>query len=328
MSCLFVDLAKIKENTSSLTKKAKDCGIQVMGVTKACLGNTKVAKSMVEGGVNKIGDSRLENIIRLKEAGFQNITLIKQPSSSEIKKIENPDIEIYLSTYESAKQISKHFNKNNMKQPVTLMVETGDCREGFLAGELKNFIGKIRLLGGITIKGIATNMACANKTKNVTDQMQKLISVANECSLKGLEVSGGNSSSVKLLDDKFPEEITEIRLGEAILLGLETIDYHPLDYCHQDAFILETEALEIRKKCGRLQALIPVGIQDIGKGIIKPYGFKGKFIRATSDHTIIEIKSKNNNNNKITNGSELRFIPDYYALVALMTSPFISKRYQ
>jgi len=56
----------------------------------------RVAKAMIKGGIKTLGDSRIENIKKLKESGIKSkMMLIRIPMPSEIKQlIEYVDISI------------------------------------------------------------------------------------------------------------------------------------------------------------------------------------------------------------------------------------------
>ena len=59
---VVVDLEKIKENVKFLTKKCKESEIDVVGITKVFSGSIEIAKTLVDGGVKYLGDSRVENL--------------------------------------------------------------------------------------------------------------------------------------------------------------------------------------------------------------------------------------------------------------------------
>ena len=65
-----ISLSQIRENTQILSGLYLEKGISLMGVTKAVLGEPSVAKAMIEGGVKFIADSRIKNILKMKNAGI------------------------------------------------------------------------------------------------------------------------------------------------------------------------------------------------------------------------------------------------------------------
>ena len=142
--------------------------------------------------------------------------------------------------------------------------------------------------------------------------------------------------------------INNLRLGTAILFGVEGIYEDPIPNLYQDSFTFIAEIVEIKEKPVypkgtittnaygepsiflnkkpngkevRIQALLNVGRQDVIEKKLIPKD-DIEIMSATSDYIIVDLK-KNSKNFKL--GDELRFDLDYEALLHLMTSPYISK---
>ncbi len=82
-----IDLAKIEQNTRLLVTLLSHQGISVTGITKATLGLPEVAEAMIAGGVARIGDSRIANLERLREAGITTpMMLIRSPTPDECER--------------------------------------------------------------------------------------------------------------------------------------------------------------------------------------------------------------------------------------------------
>jgi len=155
-------------------------------------------------------------------------------------------------------------------------------------------------------------------------------------------VSGGNSANLEwALSGAEIGRINDLRLGEAILLGCETLHRHPIDGLHTDAITLSAEVIEVKVKpslpSGKIaqtafgeappvtdrglvtQAILAVGQQDIDPhGLIAPAGID--VMGASSDHLILESTEFD-----ICVGGEVTFQLNYSALVRAMTSPFVTK---
>ena len=85
--CLKVSLNKIYENTKMIVDKCQEININVWGVTKVFCGHPEIAKTLQAAGVVALADSRIQNIIRLKEANLNNLVLLRIPMLSEIDAI-------------------------------------------------------------------------------------------------------------------------------------------------------------------------------------------------------------------------------------------------
>ncbi|CAB4937721.1 unannotated protein [freshwater metagenome] len=150
-------------------------------------------------------------------------------------------------------------------------------------------------------------------------------------------VSGGNSANLDWLTSGSPiGRVNDLRLGESILLGREPLHRRQLDGLHTDSFVLIGEVIESRRKptepwgqsaqsafprstsptdgCGAWQTIVAIGRQDTDPdGLVMPDGvtYRG----ASSDHLVLGTEDR------FRPGAELRFIPDYSALVRSMTCP-------
>lgn len=80
---LEINVAKIASNAAQVVQKASAAGVKVVGVTKVCCGAPEVARAIKQGGVAMLGDSRLENIARMRDAGIPGpYMLIRIPMQS------------------------------------------------------------------------------------------------------------------------------------------------------------------------------------------------------------------------------------------------------
>ncbi|MGC1509363.1 alanine/ornithine racemase family PLP-dependent enzyme [Ketobacter sp. MCCC 1A13808] len=352
---LEIDLDKIYHNAHELVTRLAEHRISVTGITKASLGSVEIANAFLQAGVTGLGDSRIENIKPLRLAGnhvlFSDVpmTLIRSPMLSQVAQVVrftdiscNTEIEVI-------KQLSFEAQKQNRIHQILLMVELGDLREGIMPDDLIDVVGEVIGLPHIFLKGIGANLACrcgvvpdATNMALLSDLTAQIESVFN---LTLDVVSGGNSANLRwaLSADSRIGRINNLRLGEAILLGRETLRRQPIDGLSTDAIKLVAEVIESKVKpslpTGDIaqtafgdaqpvsdrglvrQAILAIGIQDIDPcGMQTPTGIN--VLGASSDHLIIESSE-----NKLFVGEELAFELDYCALVRAMTSPFVSKIY-
>ncbi len=318
-----------------------------MGVTKAVLGEPAIARAMIEGGVKFIADSRIENIQRMKLAGISTRFVLLRTSPSKAETIvENADISLN-SQLETLEQLSFYARKKKLNHQVIIMVELGDLREGVLPYDLSLFIKKILSLSNIQMVGIGCNLACYGGIKPEHKKMTELSEIAatleKEFELDLEIISGGNSANYDWYKStRNVGRINNLRLGESILLGLETANRNPIPHLHTGAFKLISEVIESRKKpslpygetCqdafGNTPGFIDRGIRErgilaLGKQDIQPSGLfpenNLEILGVSSDHIIFD-----NEEQKYKTGDEVRFDLNYGGLLAAMTSPFIHKK--
>lgn len=295
------------------------------------MGSPEVGKAMIEGGATGLGDSRLDNLRRLNNAGFTaSLIMLRQPMINEIDEVVSFVDTVLVSEIEIINKLSLASKRIGKIQKIILMIETGDLREGFLPEELIDSKGIDEILNfdGVEVVGIGTNVACLEGAKPTPLGLKILIDLAREIkdkySFNIKIISGGNSSALKLVEQKIiPEEINQLRLGEGILLGQETLDFNPIAGTFQDAFILSGEIIEVKEK-SRKQAIVALGRQDMCVEKLFPLNKKIKVIRASSDHLVLDLTFCDD---KIKISDIIDFIPSYSVLLAAMTSPFVEKRY-
>ncbi|MHA1725841.1 MAG: alanine/ornithine racemase family PLP-dependent enzyme [Promethearchaeota archaeon] len=351
---LEIDLKKIRENVKILKKIFDARNISIMGVTKLTLGDPLIAQALIDAGITILGDSRLENIKRMKEAGIQaTFVLIRMPALSEIENVGKlADISLN-SELEIIRRLSKESIKHNKKHGIILMVEMGDLREGVMPEYVDQIIEEILSLEGIHLEGIGTNLKCfagvIPDEKNTREFSELAKHVQKKFDLSLRFVSGGNSANYDwFMNTTNPGVINNLRLGTALLLGVGGVNEESIPNLHQNAFQFAAEIVQIKEKPGypigklsknafgeesiflkrkheerktRKMALLNAGRQDIIETKLHPL-VDVKILGATSDYIILDLKDHEYNL-----GDEIRFILDYEALLNAMTSPFVSKYY-
>jgi predicted amino acid racemase len=229
------------------------------------------------------------------------------------------------------------------------MVELGDLREGIMPVDLIAAVSEILTLPNIVLEGLGSNLACRSGASpdaanmGELSRLAALIEATFDISLE--IVSGGNSAN---LDWVFKSEhfgrVNNLRLGESILLGCETLHRNAIDGLHTDTITLVAEVIESKLKptqpSGNLaetafgqclpavnrgeimQTILALGIQDVDpRGLRPPNGVE--ILGASSDHL---ITTSTVNSPRV--GNEMAFQLDYSALVRAMTSPFVTRSFK
>ncbi|MDX2470110.1 MAG: alanine/ornithine racemase family PLP-dependent enzyme [SAR324 cluster bacterium] len=343
-----ISLSKIRENASHLSQIYADKGISLMGVSKAVLGEPKIAKAMVDGSVKYIADSRIENIQKMKAAGITTpFVLLRTALSQAELVVQVADISLN-SEMETLKKLSHFAQAQNKIHQIIVMVEMGDLREGVLATNLSAFISEMLSLANLKLVGLGCNLACFGGVEPDAHNMLKLSKLAGEIekefSLTLALVSGGNSANYNWVHATSEVgKINNLRIGESILLGCETLSRKPIAGLHLDAFRLVAEVIESKvkpslpsgtigqdafgqipsfKDQGNFQRVIlGLGRQDVDISGLQPEA-NTTILGASSDHIILKAQNQN-----MQVGDEVNFQLDYSALLSAMTSPFIKKKF-
>jgi predicted amino acid racemase len=334
-----IDLFKIFYNAKTLVGRLAKKGISVTGVTKASLGSPEIAAAFVRAGIESIGESRVENIERIKSAGVKAKTcLIRSPMMSQANQVvRSADMSLNSET-QVIRSLSSAAQQFGRMHEVVLMIELGDLREGIMPSNVLKTVREISRFRNIALKGIGTNLACRHGVMPDADKMESLSCLADEIEKAfGLEleiVSGGNSAN---LDWAFSGarigRINNLRLGEAILLGVEPLGRTPIEGLYTDAFSFVAEVIESKVKpslpqgsrgqnaVGKTvavedrgsvpQSILAVGLQDTDVSGLTPLS-SGQILGASCDHLIFE--------SYCLVGTEIRFRPNYSALMRIMSS--------
>lgn len=342
-----ISLSQIRDNTRRLVALYGQKGISLMGVSKAVLGEPAIVRAMIQGGVKFIADSRIENIQKMKAAGISSRFVLLRTPLSHAESVVN-SVDISLNTeIETLKRLSYYAKLHNRNHQVIIMVELGDLREGILPGDLSRFMREARALSHIEIAGIGCNLACYGGVKPDEQNMQELSRlserVEKEFQIRLKIISGGNSANYEWYNaSPVVGKINNLRLGESILLGCETVSRKAIPSLHTGAFQLIAEVLESKKKPSlpygdicqdafgnvplrrdrgvHQRVILALGRQDILVSSLKP-GNGVKILGSSSDHIILE-----NETHDLKVGDEVRFNLGYGGLLAAMTSPFIKKK--
>ena len=344
---LEIRLDRIHHNARTLVERLSLRGIGVTGVTKATLGSPEIARVLLDAGVSRIGESRVENIERLRHAGLScPMTLIRSPMLSQVDRVV-AHADVSLNTeLDVIGALSAAAGRQGRRHGIVLMVELGDLREGILPDELEAVARRTLGLPHIELRGIGTNLACQSGVSPDRRNMDELSALAASLeSALGLEldvVSGGNSANLDwALGGDDVGRVDDLRLGESILLGCEPLRRRPIDGLHTDAVTVVGEVIESRTKptmpWGEInqtafgpapdrpdhgptcRVILALGRQDVDpSGLQAPEGLE--ILGASSDHLVLDAGSAHP-----AVGSEVRFQVDYSALVRAMTSPFLRR---
>lgn len=324
---IIINAEKIRANTEHAVSVCGAHGIEVVGVTKACLGDPVVAKAMLDGGVTVIGDSRLLNLRRLRESGVESsLMMLRLPMLNETDDVADL-VDISLNSDLSViKALGQAASRKGFVHEIVLMIDTGDGREGIRPEDACKTAQEAACYPGIVVRGIGTNVACLAGTLPTTGTMELLAGLADKVQeavgIEGMIVSGGNSSAWDLVkSDTMTPGINQVRLGEAILLGRETARGNLISDMSYDVFVIEAEIIESNP--GRdNHHIAAIGRQDIDASTLVPTDSAWLVVKASSDHLVLTKTGK-----PVRTGTVVSFIPGYDSLLRSMTSPFVAKQY-
>lgn len=351
MACpaLVIDRQKLEQNTRTLIRVMADHGVEVAAVTKCYCGDPHLAKAQVRGGATMLADSRVENLKKLIGINVPKM-LLRIPMISQAEDVvEYADISLN-SELSAMQALSRAAVKKDKLHEVILMVDIGDLREGCLPEEAVGLAGEILKLPGIRLVGIGANYSCFGGVQPDQNNLGQLVDIKRQVEEQyGIilpYLSGGNSVSVHIVaSGEAPEEFNHIRLGEAILLGIDSERDVPLPGTSQDVFTLVAEVVELATKPSkpigtigkdafgnvpefpdlglRKRALLAIGRQDVKIDGLRPRLQGAVVVGGSSDHMIVDVTDCDTD---VKVGDLMEFDVGYGALLALCTSAYVTKR--
>lgn len=330
MAELRVDLGAIRGNTAAVAGILARSGIRLVAVTKGCGGDPRVAGAMLEGGATALADTR-DGHLRTLRAAFPETELHRIYLPPPAGSFEPGDV-CYVSSTMSATRAAE-VGAPDRPQGVMVQVETGDLREGVPVEELAPLLGTISSDPRLTLMGLSSNYACfAGGPAGIGASVEGLVAAVRSARAAGFDVprvSGGNSSLLAPLVDGagLPPEVTELRCGEALLLGQDALLYRPIPGCRRDGVRLRVEVLEGYTKTSPEPSghrlVLGLGHQDIGGGSVAFLSPGLREIGRSSDYMIVAVAA---GAPRPAPGDTLEASPDYVAMTTAWMSPFVEVR--
>jgi predicted amino acid racemase len=341
---VLINLTKIVHNYRKINERCLKKGITLTGVIKGVAGDGRVINSLIDAGLIEIGDSRLENLVKIEAGRGVRKMLLRLPSQSRIDEtVKYSDISLNseITTIEKLEQSAG-------KHQVLLMADLGDRREGVLEDQLSELAGFCSNLKNVQVIGLGANFSCFAGVMPTVAKLKKLAALGDflktEFGLPIQYISGGNSSSLPLLySEELPSGVNHLRIGEGILLGRETLNGDPLPDLFQDAFTMEAEIIQSQWKpstpegeqrfdaFGRkpdlpvldagIRLLLNIGQQDTPLAGLTPFDPGLTVMGGSSDYLVLAAAKS------VPVGQVIQFLPNYWSLLALMTSPYVEKVY-
>lgn len=345
---ILIDTRIIKQNVSEVVKLAKGYGINLAGVTKGYCAHPEIVQAYIDGGVEYLADSRILNLKKIAHIKIPKI-MLRLPMISEVEDIiDYADISLN-SEIDTIKALSDAAIAKNRIHNIILMVDLGDLREGYFnIDELYLAVEAILEFKGVKLIGLGSNLTCyggvipdsetLNRLNSIKDKLSELYNIELEI------VSGGNSSSLHLLEDGELIGINNLRIGESLIFGTESAYGDQLDGTNSRAFTIQAQVIEIKEKPSvptgkigkdafgktptfvdrgiRKRMLCAIGKQDIDLDTLYPLDNELIILGGSSDHLILDCHDCKRNY-KI--GDIIEFNIHYVSLLRAMTSEYIEK---
>ncbi len=178
-----VDLGSVEHNIKALKSRLSP-GTKLLAVVKADAyghGSTTIAPILVASGVDMLGVASVDEGIELREAGINIPILVlgATPDWAVCSAVEN-DLELSIFAQEHINACIYTYNRLNIKSKVHIKIDTGMHRIGIPYKQAQGFIKEVQDTKEISLQGIFSHLACAEKPEITMKQNQAFNSLIEQ----------------------------------------------------------------------------------------------------------------------------------------------------
>ncbi len=349
---ITANLTLLRQNTDRIVDMVHAAGCSCALVTKCVCAAQPIVAMLNETEADYLADSRIANLARIKSEKPRYLLRVSQPHEAR-EVIAHAEIS-QQSEPSTIRLLGAEAKTQNRFHKVVLMVDMGDLREGVFyqnRAELVALANAVKAEPMLELFGLGVNLTCFGGIVPDETNLGGLVALAEflraETGLPIPMVSGGNSSSLPMLiQGLLPEGINNLRIGEGYLLGNETVAGTLLPGFHNDAFVLDAQLAEVKRKPSKpigqsglnafgeavsfedrgemLRGICAVGRQDIMTDGLTPIDPSVEILGSSSDHLILNLTEAGG---RYRVGDKVAFTVDYGALLHAFTGGYIVKEY-
>lgn len=350
---LNIDLDKFAQNTSALLERCHARNITVAAVTKVYCAEPRLVQVLIDQRVDFLADSRIENIENYPPSDIPSMLLRLPSPSAALRTVRSCDISLNseISTIRKLAEAAASIGKVHR---IIVMVDLGDLREGIYFEDeslLYETVAYTLSQKSLRLEGLGVNLTCYGSVIPTNENLGRLCDagrrIEEHFGIKLPIISGGNSSTLYMLDgDDMPDGITNLRLGESMVRGVETAYTKELPYLNTDVVTLEAEIIELQYKPSmpvgligvnafgeveeytdrgrRTRAIVAVGRQDANHEGLTCLEPGVEMVGSSSDHLIVDVTDARKD---LAVGDTLRFSMSYGAILRGFTSRYVDRAY-
>ena len=343
---LYINTDAIINNALKLKSRLSKLNIELVPVTKGLLSAKEIIGVLKKENFNLFGESRLEQIKNFSnETNFMFLRPSRNREIEDTVKYSRYSLQSSLFTMKHIQDLAKKFKSGHK---ILIMIDMGDLRDGVYYKNKELLDEILNSIDGNLIAGVATNLGCFGgviPTRKIIDRFCEVANYINSKNANATIISGGNTTTLPLIENNEISIINQFRVGEAILLGTDVTRNKNISYLEQNTMFLEADLIEVYEKSVQdddiefgydafgikksktnkaklKRGIVYMGKIDIVPELTYPIDEDVKIIGSSSDQTVLDL-SKSHNNYKI--GDSLRFKLGYGSMVKAMASPFVKK---
>ncbi|MDY9921438.1 MAG: alanine racemase [Synergistota bacterium] len=196
---LLINLDALTHNASAIKKRCMSEGIRADSVVKCVCGDIQIANAILDGGIYSLMDSRMKNIVMLREGGIKcPLGLLRIPMLSELPSLVSYADWSLISMPETIMELEKICSSEKKKFDILLMIDIGDLREGIWPDRIYAAADVFRKCKWINCIGAGTNFGCFGGVMPSEENLSMLVKISMELK-RDLEkeewlISGGGTN--------------------------------------------------------------------------------------------------------------------------------------
>lgn len=353
---VFINLDAITFNSAEIRRRCRARGMRADAVLKGVCGDPVIARAVLDGGLDSFLDSRIKNIVRMKENGVDaRMGLLRIPMPSELDLMLQYCDWALVSSPETILAIEEKCRAAKKRFDILLMAELGDLREGIMPARIPEVAELLATCSYVKCVGLGTNIGCFGGVLPSRENMTQLVKLAAqlraflEPNVDTWLVSAGGSQVyydfIQYGEGRIPSGITHIRPGGVLLRG--RCMRNDVPGLRQDTMCFEAEYVEVAKKPSkpygnigldafgnmprfedrgeRTRGIVALGRQDAVIEDLEPLRKGVEILGGSSDHMILDVEAlKTKPQPGETEPFSFRL---YGAMLQAFTSEYVEKKY-
>lgn len=351
MAELTVDLAALRSNLELVERFCRTRRLALLWVTKVLQSRRDLLDALGPIPVTKIADVHAQNFSGLDPARFPERAVLR-PRFGDTRLVAERATRVFLADPSLGQRLGECRQGDPLE--VTLMVEAGDLRDGVPWSDVAGVLRRLAKIQGLRVTGLGTNLGClagaVPDSGSLATLAEGLRRARRETGLAleaGVSV-GGTVFWDSLVEGAIPEEIQELRVGEAPLFGWNTSLGTALAGLNPGVFRLDLEVLELWTKAVSALPSGPSGYNAFGERPVQTLtGDRRRavldggenlaprralhslrpgvaLVGETHDYTVVDCHEAG----ELAPGDLLGFRPSYEAVARCFLSPFVELKWR
>ncbi|PSW04093.1 alanine racemase [Photobacterium lipolyticum] len=344
---LSINLRIIENNTRELVRLYCDKGVIPIGLSKLVDGSEPIVRAMILGGIQTIGDTQIQNLMKLKDLPIRKM-LLRRPLLSEVDHlVHHADISLHCERT-VLEALSLAAVKANKRHEVIILHDLGE--DTLDDSETESLAQLVLMLPGLTFIGIGSHLGCYHEVESMTDSGTLPVhheEHAEWASCRNLDAisDAGVAGIVLMMPREGTPRFNQLRLGASLIMG-EGLNDEPVTDISQAPIYLQAEVIEIKKKSSiylhsleldtlddefyfadrgaRLRALCAIGKQDVDIRQLTPVDDGITIVGSSHNFLILDITDATS---CYQVGDALSFYLTYGGVLQCITSEYVHKRY-